>query len=141
MSTKIGDKVIVMAYNPQTNRYETTEVVVLEVSRDTVRYQNPHCPPHWGTSWDRPIDPTNPTKSETNTMSVSGRKLAAKYRVSLDAIRAQWTDFVQHEGYADDGTECQTFGDYLDYVYQSRIGNNDPIDGGRGAGAMGQRID
>lgn len=143
MTTKTGDKVIVKAYNPLTDKYEPTQVTVEEVSYlqgyETVRYKNPHTPSHWGTSWDRPIDPNE--KAQTPRKGMTNGQLAAKYGISLETLRERYADWVENEGYTDDGKEHETFGAYLDYVYRLRVKNQEPFDGGRGAGSMGQEID
>jgi len=140
--TKIGDKVMVKAYNPKTNEYEPTEVVVEEVSHlqgyETVKYHNPHCPASWGSSWDKPI---NPNEKPQTRKGITNGQLAAEYGISLKTLQSRWMDFVENEGYTDDGKEHETFSDYLDYVYGLRIQNQEPLDGGRGAGSLGQPID
>lgn len=149
MATKIGDKVKVKVYNPETNKYEPTEVVVLEVSNlqgyETVRYQYTLPPNKFfpdgqtGDAWDKPIDPNE--KPQVRGKGMTNGQLAAKYGISLETLREQWMDFVQNEGYTDDGEEHNTFGAYLDYVYRFRVQNQEPFDGGRGAGSMGQPVD
>jgi hypothetical protein len=68
-------------------------------------------------------------------------QLAAKYGISLETLHERYMDWVENEGYTDDGKAHETFGAYLDYVYRLRVKNQEPFDGGRGAGSMGQPID
>ncbi len=149
MTTKIGDKVFVNAYHPETDDYRPTQVEVLEVSYlqgyETVRYQYTLPPDKFypdgrtGYAWDKPIDPNEKPKQTRKGMT--NGQLAAKYGISLETLRERWMDFVENEGYTGDGEAHETFGDYLDYVYRLRIQNQEQFDGGRGAGSMGQPID
>lgn len=145
MESKVGNKVFVKAYNPNTDKYEPTEVVVEEVSHlqgyETVRYHNPHVPSTWGGSWDKPIDPRKKQQQIVSKNKMTNGQFAAKYGISLETLRERWMDFVENEGYTDDGKAHETFGDFLDYVYRLRIQTHEPFDGGRGAGSLGQPID
>jgi len=149
MTAKIGDKVIVKAYNEETDKYEPTEVVVLEVSNlqgyETVRYQYTLRPDKFypngrtGYAWGKPIDPNE--RPQTPRKGMTNGQLAAKYGISLETLREHFIDFVDNEGYTGNGKEHETFVDYLDYVCHSCIQSQEPFDGGRGAGSMGQPID
>lgn len=143
MKSKVGDKVTVMMYHPNTDDYQPTQAVVEEVSQlqgyETVRCK--HYDSHFGSAWYKVIDPTDPSPKAAPKNRMTNGQLAAKYGISPETLRERWADFVENEGYTEDGKEHGTFGDYLDYVYRLRIESREPFDGGRGAGSLGQQSD
>ena len=49
------------------------------------------------------------------------QELAAKYGVTPERIRDESLEFLQCEGYLDDGTECETFCAWLERRLRPRV--------------------
>ncbi len=61
---------------------------------------------------------------------------AASKGITIDQLQKEEMDFLQSEGFDDDGVEYQTLGEWLNRRPVKQI--MDPFDGGRGAGQYGR---